>query len=331
MNIDSVGLLRCPLCGHAELTLEVFEAAGRCVREGRLLCPGCGVWFRIEQAIADLLPMSLRVEPRYRSFAERYGLEHVPGRETADSAKLHQMEFFREDVGRYEDQVVDSSFYQALDRVNLGPWVDRRLHSGMRALELGCGTGRQMLTLAERTSESIGLDISEEMLRVAQRKLEAAGRTEQVTLITADAERPPLAEASFDACLIYGTLHHLPNPQVAIASAARCLRSGGSLFTLDPHKSPLRWLFDAMMRVWKLYDEEAREDPLLFESQLAAWFASAGLTSRVSLSTYLPPHLLYLCSVGISERLLSSTDAILSRIPGIRRIGGVIIGEGIKP
>jgi SAM-dependent methyltransferase/uncharacterized protein YbaR (Trm112 family) len=331
MNIGSLELLRCPECRRGGLHLDVLAGSGRYVREGRLTCPGCARWFRVEDGIADLLPLALRVESRYQSFAARHRLDHVPGAAGGDTAKLHQMAFFRDDVDRYEVQVVDSSFYQALDRVNLRPWVERRLRPGMRALELGCGTGRQMLELAERTSESIGLDISEEMLRVAQRKLEASGRTEQVTLIAADAERPPLAEDAFDACLIYGTLHHLPNPDVAIASAARCLRSGGSLFTLDPHKSPLRWLFDAMMRVWKLYDEEARDDPLLYEEQLSAWIANAGLTGRVWLSTYLPPHLLYLCSVRVSERLLAVTDAVLRPIPGVRRIAGVIMAEGIKP
>ena len=331
MNRDALPLLRCSSCGRGELDADVFEARGRCVREGRLVCSACGAWFRVEEGIADLLPLSLRVEARYRSFAERHRIAYAPRPAVGDAAKLHQMEFFREDVDRYEQQVVDSSFYRALDRIALQPWMDRRLRPGMRALELGCGTGRQMMALGDRTAESIGLDISEEMLRVAQRKLEAAGRTEQVTLVAADAERPPLADGAFDACLIYGTLHHLPNPEVAIASAARLLRSGGSLFTLDPHKSPMRWMFDLMMRFWKLYEEEAREDPLLEERQLAGWFTAAGLTSRVRLSTYLPPHLLYLCTVRMSERLLSATDAILTRVPGIRKVAGVIMAEGVKP
>jgi SAM-dependent methyltransferase len=285
----------------------------------------------VEEGIVDLLPLSLRVDDRYISFAERHDITYAPRPSSGDPAKLHQMNFFRDDVDQYEQQVVDSSFYRALDRIALQPWMDRQLRPGMRALELGCGTGRQTMELGDRTAESVGLDISEEMLRVAQRKLEAAGRTEQITLVVGDAEQPPLAEGMFDACLIYGTLHHLPNPGVAIASAARCLRSGGSLFTLDPHRSPLRWVFDLMMRVWKLYNEEARDDPLLREDQLAAWFTAAGLTTRVRLSTYVPPHLLYLCSVGVSERLLSATDAILSRVPGVRRIAGVIMAEGGKP
>jgi ubiquinone/menaquinone biosynthesis C-methylase UbiE len=295
------------------------------------MCSACDAWFRVEEGIVDLLPHSLRVEARYQSFANRHRIRYTPGAAVGDEAKLHQMEFFRDDVSRYEQQVVDSSFYQALDRVALQPWMNRRLRPGMRVLELGCGTGRQMMALGDRTAESIGLDISEEMLRVAQRKLDAAGRTRQVTLIAADAERPPLAEGMFDACLIYGTLHHLPNPGVAIVGAARCLRSGGSLFTRDPHKSPLRWVFDLMMRVWKLYEEEAREDPLLQETQLAEWFTAAGLSSHIRLSTYLPPHLLYLCTTRMSELLLSATDAVLSRVPGVRKIAGVIMAEGVKP
>lgn len=331
MHLGALELLRCAECGHGPLELDVYDGKGAAVEEGRLRCGGCGLWFRVEHGIADLMPLALRVTARHQHFAERHGLDVAPVSAGGDPAKLHQMEFFREDVDRYETQVKASSFYLAMDRVNLRPWLERRVRHGMRAVELGCGTGTQLLALAGRASEAIGLDISEEMLRVAQRKIDAAGRTEQVTLIAGDAERPPLAGAAFDACLLYGTLHHLPNPDLALASAARCLRSGGSLFTLDPHRSPMRWLFDAMMRVWKLYDEEARDDPLLTERQLTAWLDQAGLSSRVWLSTYLPPHLLYRGSVGVSTRLLAFTDAILSRLPGVRKIAGVILAEGLKP
>jgi hypothetical protein len=33
----------------------------------------------------------------------------------------------------------------------------------------------------------------------------------------------------------------------------------------------------------------------------------------------------------MSERLLLATDAVLSRMPGIRKIAGVIMAEGVKP
>ena len=331
MHTEALSLLRCPECRNGSLELEVYGGAGNRVDEGRLRCAPCGLWFRVEDGIADLLPLDLRVHARYQRFAERHRLDLPRTGGAGDPAKLHQMEFFRDDVDRYEEQVKASSMYLAMDRVNLRPWLDRRLRPGMRSLELGCGTGTQLVALGERTAEAIGLDLSEEMLQVAQRKLTAAGMAERVTLIVADAERPPLADTAFDACLLYGTLHHLPNPDVAVSSAARCLRTGGSLFTLDPHKSPMRWLFDAMMRVWKLYDEEARDDPLLTRPQLRAWLDGAGLTGRVWLSTYVPPHLLHVCSVAVSERLLRTTDAVMSRIPGLRRIAGVILSEGLKP
>src|SRR5712692_6062861 len=44
-----------------------------------------------------------------------------------------------------------------------------------RVLELGCGTGRVLLPLAEATAYIHGLDRSEAMIAVCQRKLEAAG------------------------------------------------------------------------------------------------------------------------------------------------------------
>lgn len=44
-----------------------------------------------------------------------------------------------------------------------------------RVLDLACGTGIPTLELAERGYEVLGLDLHEEMLRVARRKAEARG------------------------------------------------------------------------------------------------------------------------------------------------------------
>src|SRR5918912_795093 len=58
----------------------------------------------------------------------------------------------------------DLPFYRRLAR-----------EQGARVLELCCGTGRLLVPLAEPGREIVGLDASEAMLRIAQRKLEQAG------------------------------------------------------------------------------------------------------------------------------------------------------------
>jgi hypothetical protein len=47
-------------------------------------------------------------------------------------------------------------------------------------------------------------------------------------------------------------------------------------------------------------------------------------------ATYLPPHLFYLIKGRKGERLLATTDVVCNAIPGLRRLGGVIIAEAVK-
>ena len=70
--------------------------------------------------------------------------------------------------------------------------------AGSPLLELGCGTGRLLIPLAEAGYRVTGVDLSPEMLRIAQMKAEAAGVADRVTLIEGDyrrraARRRPIA------------------------------------------------------------------------------------------------------------------------------------------
>ena len=58
--------------------------------------------------------------------------------------------------------------------------------TGSPLLELGCGTGRLLIPLAQAGYRVTGVEISPEMLRIARAKAEAAGVTESVTLIEGD-------------------------------------------------------------------------------------------------------------------------------------------------
>ena len=64
--------------------------------------------------------------------------------------------------------------------------------TGSPLLELGCGTGRLLIPLAEAGYRVTGVDLSPEMLRIARAKAEAAGVAESVTLIEGDFADAPL-------------------------------------------------------------------------------------------------------------------------------------------
>jgi ubiquinone/menaquinone biosynthesis C-methylase UbiE len=134
-----------------------------------------------------------------------------------------------------------------------------------RLVDVGTGTGRMIELFGPRASQSIGIDRSSEMLRLARVKLVAAGI--QPRLRQGDLYALPLADQTADTVVIHQVLHYAHSPAVAISEAARVLAPGGTLLVVD---------FAAHER------EELRERDahirLGFEDEvMAGWFGSAGL------------------------------------------------------
>ena len=79
--------------------------------------------------------------------------------------------------------------------------------------------------------QSIGIDRSSEMLRLARVKLEAGGHP--VEPRQGDMYALPLADGSADTVIIHQVLHYAHSPAAAIAEAARVLAPGGRLLIVD--------------------------------------------------------------------------------------------------
>ena len=327
MKREWLHLFICPECRGGDLRLESLSEEGGEVVEGRVTCV-CGLWFRIEEGVLDLLPLKLRRHDFYADFAGRHGL---PWKQSSERWK--KPEGVLPDVDDYERRVVNSPYYRALDRIMFDNWISRQrqVRPDGIILDIGCGTGRQCIPLASQGLRVLGMDVSEEMTRLARRKIRERKLDSRVEIIVGDGERPPVLDNAFDACVLYGVLHHLQDPGTAVCQSATKLLDGGRFFSLDPHRSPVRFLFDSMMRVWQLWVEEASDDPLLTEEKLRKWLAAAGLQGQTRLSTYVPPHAFMLTGVGFNAWALKSLDRLLGSVPGVRKLGGVIICEAQKP
>mgnify|MGYP003111889343 FL=1 len=105
--------------------------------------------------------------------------------------------------------------------------------SGMRAIELGCGTGYVSAWMARRGAEVVGVDISTEQLATARRLQAEHGL--DIDFRHASAEDVPEPDASFDFAISeYGAAIWC-DPYRWIPEAARLLKPGGRLHFLGNH------------------------------------------------------------------------------------------------
>jgi ubiquinone/menaquinone biosynthesis C-methylase UbiE len=99
--------------------------------------------------------------------------------------------------------------------------------SGKKVLDVGVGTGFLSTMLAEMGHDVVGIDLSEEMIKNARKKMDARGL--KVKLELGDAENLPFEDESFDAVVNRAVLWTLPNPKKALSEWKRVLKPNGSL------------------------------------------------------------------------------------------------------
>jgi ubiquinone/menaquinone biosynthesis C-methylase UbiE len=97
------------------------------------------------------------------------------------------------------------------------------------ALDVGCGTGIQSLVLAELGYRVEGIDIADNLVSVAERKLSAAGYAD-AHFKHADATSLPFDDSVADVVNCCGpTLSFIPEWRTALQEISRCLKAGGKL------------------------------------------------------------------------------------------------------
>ncbi len=98
--------------------------------------------------------------------------------------------------------------------------------SGMRALDIGCGTGNMIDKLKSRFNQVLGIDLSEDMLSEAKSKYSEEG----LKFVRAKASSLPFEDNNFDFITAYSILHHLPDFSEPISEMFRVLKDGGVIY-----------------------------------------------------------------------------------------------------
>ncbi|MDG4874794.1 class I SAM-dependent methyltransferase [Mesorhizobium sp. WSM4935] len=159
-------------------------------------------------------------------------------------------------VYRWQRHIYDlTRKYYLLGRDRLIDGLD--VPQGGTVLELGCGTGRNIVLAARRYPEArfFGLDISAEMLETASSAIAREGLSGKVSLARGDATdfdaRALFGIERFDRVFVSYSLSMIPGWERTVSAALAALAPGGSLHVVDfgQQEGLPRW-FRPLLRGW---------------------------------------------------------------------------------
>lgn len=153
-----------------------------------------------------------------------------------DQRKLDEVAFhdqlrsvYERDTDRYAYYTSNKKYYSVV-RTSLA-YVESLLArecAGKRVLDFGCGDGRFSIQLARHAASVIGVDISPESVRICREEAIRAGVADKVSFEVGDCESLPFSDASFDAVLDMGVLHHMDVAK-AFSEMSRVLEANGTV------------------------------------------------------------------------------------------------------
>ncbi len=180
-------------------------------------------------------------------------------------------------IYRYQRHIYDASRkYYLLGRDRL--IQDLNAGPGTHVLEVGCGTGRNLIEAARMWPRArfYGFDISQAMLDTATASVARNGLAGQIALTQGDATdfeaRKLWGRDGFDRIFLSYTLSMIPGWELALDEAARALAPDGSLHIVDfGQQERLPGMFRDMLFGWlRRFDVSPRGDMLPVLEDVAA-------------------------------------------------------------
>lgn len=219
MQQAALNLYRDPL-HHALLKLETHDSGGEYVEKGYLLAED-GTQYPIADGFADLTyPRSLgQADAKARAFYE--------GRVDDYDRFLH---------------LTFTTFGESEDRVRESMVDLLHLKSDSAVLEIGCGSGRDSVHIAERIPDGMLFcqDLTPSMLRACRERLSGVRAT--VDFSIANASYLPFADKTFDAIFQFGGVGEFGDIKRFFQEVVRVTKPGGRIVVGDESMPP--WLRD---------------------------------------------------------------------------------------
>ena len=198
---------------------------------------------------------------------------------SSENVHQHEIHKFGSQAQRWWDP--DGEF-KTLHRVN--PLRLQFIHAyteieGKRFVDVGCGGGILSEGLSRMGADVLGVDLSEELLDIADLHGLESGVKVSYRKISAEAlaEEQP---GSFDAVTCMEMLEHVPNPVSVVRACAKMVKPGGKVFfsTLNRHPKAYLLAIVAAEHVLRMIPKGTHDyNTFIKPSELGRWAREAGL------------------------------------------------------
>ena len=99
-------------------------------------------------------------------------------------------------------------------------------------VDFGCGPGYFTIDLAKKAQKVVGVDISPEMLKKAQRKAKKS-KVKNIEFLQSDGKSLQLESSSVDIILLVTVYHEVGDNEVVLKEFGRVLKPSGKLVVVE--------------------------------------------------------------------------------------------------
>ncbi|RME77324.1 MAG: methyltransferase domain-containing protein [Planctomycetota bacterium] len=160
--------------------------------------------------------------------SEKLDLDQLSLCQHIEERKQNKAQIFNQMADRWEDI---RSQYRVSQKANKR--IIKLVEDHDFVIDLGCGTGSLLMSLANRKGRYLGVDISPRMIQRAQSNLKNLQSSLDIQFKVGDIEKIHLPTKSASAVIASMVLHHLPDPEVLFTRAYQWLKKGGRIILHD--------------------------------------------------------------------------------------------------
>jgi ubiquinone/menaquinone biosynthesis C-methylase UbiE len=144
---------------------------------------------------------------------------------------MDELKYLTEYYKSYDEEGRLASKHGQVEFLTTMKYIDKYLKEGMRVLEVGAGTGRYSLAIAEKGFEVQAIELIQHNIDILKSKI-----SEGLNIAVRQGNAVDLScyeNEAFDVTLVLGPLYHLFNDEdkkQAISEAMRVTKKGGVIF-----------------------------------------------------------------------------------------------------